>query len=65
MVMSQKAKVRSTIQRFSNGDNDRNRSAREVNQSAKRFCFHGSRLFPRVDWLLEKPRGGESIKGNE
>ena len=47
MVMSHKAKGHSTIQRFSNGDNDRNRSAREVNQSAKRSCFHGSRSFSK------------------
>ena len=47
MIMSQKAKVHSTIQCFSNGDNDRKRFAREVNQSAKRSYFHGSRSFSK------------------
>ncbi len=47
MIMSQKADVHSTIRRFSNGDNDRKRFAREVNQSAKRSGFHGSRSFSK------------------
>ncbi len=47
MVMSQKANLHSTILRFSNGDNDRKPFAREVNQSAKRSCFHGSRSFSK------------------
>ena len=32
---------------YSNGVNDRKRFAREVNQSAKRSCFHGSRSFSK------------------
>ena len=47
MIMSQKAKVHSSIHRFFSGDNDRKRFARKVNQSAKRSCFHGSRSFSK------------------
>ncbi len=44
---------------FSNGDNDRKRFAREVNQSAKRSCFHQehkdlSGLYARQNLFLNR-----------